>query len=113
MLVVASSIYFILRDALLMLPWSWQVLELDTKGQLTVVDRRGQKFQPALAENTFIHTKLLILNFKREGSKLALPPVIFLFTQANTDNLRRLRVWLRWAKHNQTLHQEDLVATND
>lgn len=113
LLVVATSIYFILRDVLLMLPWSWQVLELDTKGQLTLIDRRGEKFQPALAENTFIHTMLIILNFKREGAKLALAPVIFLFTQTNTDELRRVRVWLRWGKHNQKSNQEDLVATND
>jgi hypothetical protein len=96
-----------------MLPWSWQVLEIDTKGQLTLTDRRGEKFQPTLAENTFIDTKLTILNFKREGAKLAPPPVILLFTQANKDDLRRLRVWLRWAKHDKSLHQEDLVATND
>jgi hypothetical protein len=112
-LVVASSIYFILRDALLMLPWSWQVLELDTQGQLTLIDRRGEKSQPALADNTFIHPMLMILNFKREGAKPALTPVIFLFTQTNTDELRRLRVWLRWAKHNQQPNQEDLVVTND
>ncbi len=113
LLVVATSIYFILRDVLLMLPWSWQVLELDTKGQLTLIDRCGKKFQPALADNTFIHTKLMILNFKREGAKLALAPVIFLFAQTNTDELRRLRVWLRWGKHNQKSNQEDLVVTND
>lgn len=111
MLVLTSSIYFILRDALLMLPWSWQVLELDTQGHLTLVDRRDQKFQPTLAENSFIHPMLTILNFKRAGAKLALPPVIFLFTQANKDDLRRLRVWLRWAKHDKSLHQEDLAAT--
>lgn len=110
---IASSIYFILRDALLMLPWSWQVLELDTKGQLTLVDRRGEKFRPALAESTFIHTKLMILNFKRAGANFALAPVIFLFRQTNTDELRRLRVWLRWAKHNQKPNQEDLVVAND
>ncbi len=113
LLVVASGIYFILRDALQMLPWSWQVLELDTKGQLTLIDRDGEKFQPALAGNTFIHPMLTILNFKRVGAELVLPPVIFLFRQASKDDLRRLRVWLRWAKHDKSLHQEDLLAAND
>lgn len=113
LLVVATSIYFILRDALHVLPWSWQVLELDTKGRLTLIDRRERKFQPTLAENTFIDTKLTILNFKRKRARLALPPVIFLFKQANTDDLRRLRVWLRWTRHWKKTHQEDLVVTND
>jgi hypothetical protein len=113
LLVLASSAYFILRDALLMLPWSWKVLDVDSKGQLKMTNQRGQQLQPALAEHTFIHTQLIILNFRREGINLALTPAIFLFNHANTDNSRRLRVWLRWAKHSQKSHQEDLLATND
>lgn len=111
LLVVMSSIYFILRDVLLMLPWSWQRLKLDSKGQLTLINRRGQQFQPALAETTFIHAKLTILNFKRKGNSLGLSPVILLETPATTDEVRRLRVWLRWAKHN-TQYQEDLVVSD-
>ena len=111
LLVVMSSIYFILRDVLLMLPWSWQRLELDSKGQLTLINRRGQQFQPALAETTFIHAKLIILNFKPDSFKLPIPPVILLLTQENIDEKRRLRVWLRWAKHN-TQYQDDLLVND-
>ena len=69
MLVLVSSIYFILRDTLLLLPWSWQFLEIDSKGKLTLINQRGQQFQPALANSTFIHAKLVILNFKRNNIK--------------------------------------------
>lgn len=112
-----SSLYFILRDGLQMLPWSWQGLELDTKGQLTMTNQRGQQHQPLLSESTFIHAKVTILNFKREGIGFGLPPLILFANQANTEEVRRLRVWLRWAKHQglQYQHQqpqEDL-AVND
>ena len=109
-LVLVSSIYFILRDALLLLPWSWQFLEIDSKGKLTLINQRGQQFQPALANSTFIHAKLVILNFKRNGYRLALPPVILLM--ANIDEVRRLRVWLGWAKQHTTQYQEDLLVND-
>lgn len=98
-LVVASSAYFILRDAWLRLPWSWKALTVNSKGQLLVTNQRGQQFLPDLAETTFIQPNVVILNFKRTGFKLALPPLLVLTNQQNADQLRRLRVWLRWFKH--------------
>ena len=38
----------------------------------------------------------------------ALPPVILLPNAEYADELRRLRVWLRWFKHAE--NQEDLAA---
>lgn len=117
-LFLASSVYFMLRDALLLLPWSWQKLEVDHKGELTISNKRGQQFQPALASSTFIHAACSLLNFKRlefkyGGFRLALPPVILFEHANNRDELRRLRVWLRWFKHlevdGQLDNQEDLI----
>ncbi len=112
-LVVASSLYFVLRDTLQILPWSWQVLELNNKGQLSLINRRGQQFQPALAESTFIHAQLTIINFKRKGYRWGLPPVILLADLvnkdiANEDQVRRLRVWLRWAKQHNAKYQDEV-----
>jgi hypothetical protein len=112
-LVIASSLYFILRDTLQVLPWSWQVLEVNNKGQLSLINRCGQQFQPALAESTFIHAHLTIINFKRKDICLGLPPVILPATLANKDlesedQIRRLRVWLRWAKDHHTQYQEEV-----
>jgi hypothetical protein len=108
LLVVASNLYFVLRDALQILPWSWHVLELNNKGQLSLINRRGQQFQPQLAESTFIHAQLTIINFKRKGYRLGLPPVILLETQGSKDEVRRLRVWLRWAKQHSVQYQEEV-----
>jgi hypothetical protein len=103
-LIVASSIYFILRDVLLRLPNSWQVLEVNQKGELKMINKSGQQFQLIPAPNSFIHAACSVLNFERKGFKL-LPPVILLQNAAHADELRRLRVWLHWFKH-----QEDLAV---
>lgn len=95
-LILLTSAYYILRDVLLMLPWSWQLLGVDSKAKLTLANKRGQQMQPKLADSSFIHTRLVILNFKRDGFRLALPPVILLLQ--NSDDARRLKVWLRWAR---------------
>ena len=109
-LIFVSSVYFICRDALLLLPWSWQSVNVDSKSQLTLINQLGQKYQPNLAGDTFINANLLILNVKREGFKLNLPPVILLGSEG--EDLRRLRVWLIWVKH-QPQHaasRQDLAA---
>lgn len=103
LLIIISSVYYILRDALLLLPASWQTLEVNAKGRLRLLNKRGQPFEPALASNTFIHAKVTILNFQRNGFWLALPPVILFTSTENENELRRLRVWLRWAKLNESL----------
>jgi hypothetical protein len=111
-LIVASSAFFILRDALLRLPNSWEILEVDNKGELTLSNKSGQKFKLKPAPNSFIHAGCSVLNFERKGFKLALPPVILLPNAAHAVELRRLRVWLRWFKQedNQEDFSVDLAA---
>ncbi len=111
-LIIISTLYFILRDVLLLLPWSWQMIDMDGKGQLTITNKRGQQFQPILAANSFIHATCTILNFKRHGFRFALPPVILVTNSENENELRRLRVWLRWFKH-EDVNQEDLSVPED
>ncbi|OQW70176.1 MAG: hypothetical protein BVN34_02545 [Proteobacteria bacterium ST_bin12] len=94
-LVIASSAYFIARDALLMLPWSWQSVEVDTKGVLTLVNKRQQRFKPQLTSSTFVHEYCVILNFKYAFLKWPLAPALLFNFADNAEALRRLRVWLR------------------
>ena len=109
-LILLTSAYFILRDALLLLPNSWQIVEVDSKGELTISNKNGLKFQPKLASSSFIHAACTILNFKREGFKFVLPAVILLSSTENENELRRLRVWLRWFKHQDDLSVVDLAV---
>ena len=106
-LILASSTYFILRDALLLLPWSWQSVDVNSKGELTITDKRSQKFQPTLASSSFIYAACTILNFKRKSFRFVSPSVILFANANNRDELRRLRVWLRWFKHDKIGYQAD------
>ncbi len=106
-LIIASSAFFILRDALLILPNSWKTIDVDNKGTLTLINKSGQQFQLTPAPSSFIHKACSVLNFERKSFKLAPPPVILLPNAENADELRRLRVWLRWFKHEE--NQEDLT----
>ena len=109
-LILVSSAYFISRDGLLPLPSSWKTIDVDNKGELTLTNKKGQKFELIPASNSFIHAGCSVLNFKRKGFKFAPPSVILLPNAVYTDELRRLRVWLRWFKHQEDLSVSDLAA---
>jgi hypothetical protein len=95
-----SSAYFIARDALLVLPWSWKALEVDTKGLLTLVNKRQQRFKPHLESSSFVHEYCVILNPQNHGFSYGLQPVLIFNNVDNLESLRRLRVWLRLYKNN-------------
>jgi hypothetical protein len=105
MLIIGSSVFFILRDALLLLPSAWITMDVSNQGRLTMTNKRGQQFQLNPAASSFIHGVCTLLNFNRNGFNWAWPPVILLFQPS--DEVRRLRVWLRWAK--QLPIQDDLA----
>ncbi|MEE9330880.1 MAG: hypothetical protein V3U89_01495 [Methylophilaceae bacterium] len=101
--VIFTTIYYTLRDALYLLPWSWQRVEVSGTGQLRLTNKRGQQFVPDLATASFIHPLLVILNTKKSALghrpfELALPAVL-LFSETGCQQHRQLRVWLRWWKH--------------
>ena len=97
MLVIVTSMYYILRDALLLLPWSWHLIQVNGHGELTVTNKKGQQFKPSLRANSFIHEYLTIINFTHVSFKTNTPPIVLI--NIKHDELRKLRVWLRWFKH--------------
>lgn len=94
-----SSAYFIARDAMLVLPWSWRSLEVDTKGLLTLVNKRQQRFKRHLETSSFVHEYCVILNPLNQGFNNTLQPVLLFNNVDNPEALRRLRVWLRLYKN--------------
>jgi hypothetical protein len=55
-----------------------------------------------------VHAKLTILNFKSEQFKWTLPPLILLTSIQNANELRMLRVWLRWNRHSVPSHGDSV-----
>ena len=117
--ILLTTVYYILRDALLLLPWSWQTLEVNSGGELRLTNKRGLQFLPLLVATTFIHPLLVIINMSnpREGRGLFkswMPPVVLfsdvLLTVHSNEQHRQLRVWLRWWKHD-NLNENSHEAT--
>lgn len=110
-IIIFACVYFVLRDALLVLPWSWQLVEVDTTGELRLTNQRDQQYLPALHASTFIHPWLIILNVnnddKRKWFHLALNPVL-VFPNVKEAH-RQLRVWLKWWPHSGDGTDDNLV----
>lgn len=101
-MIVISTVYFILRDALRLLPWSWQRIEVSATGQLTLTNHQGRAYTPALAATSFIHPRMIILNTQLASDRQRLfggLPALILFANHHEQQHRQLRVWLRWWKH--------------
>ncbi len=84
-----------------MLPWSWQLVEVDTTGTLLLTNQQGEQFTPQLHANTFIHPWLVVLNVSNlDGKKWFhfVPQPVLVFPNVKEVH-RQLRVWLRWWPH--------------
>jgi len=46
--IVCSTFYYTLKDALLLLPWSWQQLEVTRGGELRSTNKSGQQLKQTL-----------------------------------------------------------------
>ena len=112
LLIIATTVYFILRDALLMLPWSWHLLEVDVTGVLKLTSKERLVIKPQLADTTFTHQYLTILNFKRVGWSRLIPPVLLLNDCQDKNAVRQLRVWIRLFKHDKN-HRDDWQIKQD
>lgn len=105
--VIIASIYTILQDALLCLPWSWQLVEVTSQGQVRIHNRHGDIFEVDLLASTVSHPWLTILRFKTLPFQHGLRSGLMM-TAWNVHDLqqyRKLRVWLNWGKPNTALNQ--------
>lgn len=99
-LVIIATIYTILQDALLSLPWSWQLVEVTSHGQVRVHNQRGDMFEGRLVASTVCHPWLTILRFKRLAEQNGLRDSVMITAWSIQDQqqYRKLRVWLNWGK---------------
>lgn len=87
---------------MLILPFSWRIIEVNSKGELTITNKIGHQFKPILRENCYINEYLTILNFVQPNFSLTKPPIVLLNIQH--EEMRKLRVWLRWFNHQQAIN---------
>ncbi|BCM25397.1 hypothetical protein ZMTM_16560 [Methyloradius palustris] len=98
LLVILSSAFYIARDALGLLPWSWVALEIDSQHQFQLTAKNGVQHTVTVLPESLVASYLIVLQLKVEQPFLR-KSLILLPDNANPDDLRRLRVWLKWASH--------------
>ena len=95
--------YFVMRDALLSLPWSWQLLQITKEGECRLIQKDGVNFLVNIKADSFVSAYLTILH-------IALPEyrwyefwkhryVILLQDHTDAESFRKLRVYLRWNRN--------------
>ncbi len=101
MLMIIAAIYYVMRDVLLCLPWSWHQVLLSSHGQLSLLNRRLELCEPVLAASSVNHPLLTVLHFNRSSLRFGWQCTLMLMPWQITDadQFRRLRVWLKWAPY--------------
>ena len=95
MVLVASLIFTLRQNALLLAPGSVVAFDLSDEMACTLETRRGQKIACALLGSSFVAPYLTVLNLKPEG-KFLTRSVVILADSMDAEEFRQLRVLLRW-----------------
>lgn len=94
-LVLLSLTYYLARDVLLLLPYSWCEISLD-QGTLEVVTRDGSKLIGQCKNESTVSSYFVLLHVKLEDHRLPVSRVIFPDAMSS-DKFRELCVRLRFA----------------
>lgn len=98
--VIATSIYHLMRYARLMLPWTYVSLCVDPKQAVTLIQKNGKVVNVNICHDTVVMPSLTIINCQyKAGSRLKklLPiHVLILSDMVCPEAYRQLRVFLRW-----------------
>ena len=94
-LVLLSALRSITHHALRRSPGSVQALEFADRMQLRVRTRDGSWHSGCILSNSTVGVALLVLNIRIEGRRWP-THVVITSDSLDTEDLRRLRVWLRW-----------------
>lgn len=132
LVIVFTTVYFIARDVLLLLPKSWRQVEVNDKGRLILTNSNGERFNTSVKTNSYVALYLVILHVDRLDQVEGINPIsdvrltkkywlnrliatwkpnssllVLSPDSANQDNLRQIRVWLSWWQHSHTDNHAD------
>lgn len=97
-----ATIYFIAKNALLSLPWSYEGFNIDSKNQLQLLRKDGVRLDVLVLPSTTVTAFLTVLNVQAKSptplQKILTFKVLILPDTLNAEDYRQLRIWLRWAK---------------
>lgn len=97
-----ATIYFIAKNALLSLPWSYVGLSVDSKNQLQLLRKDGVRLNVLVLPGTTVTAFLTVVHCQAKLptllQKILTFKVLILPDMLNAEDYRLLRIWLRWAK---------------
>ncbi len=101
LLIIIATIYKILQDALLRLPWSWQRVEVTSHGKLRLTTQREVTLEVNVLPSSVNHYWLTVLHFKPAPWQFTAcrSAVLTPWQVQDASELRKLRVWLKWGNH--------------
>lgn len=91
-----ATAYAVAHHAWLALPWSCRLLELDAKGKLQLQRKDGTRLEAQVLPDSFVDARLTVLNLKAGRCRVSL---LLTADRVPAEPFRRLRVWLRWGRH--------------
>lgn len=101
LLLIACASYAILSHGLKRLPGSVVSIRVDVKNELYILHKSGKQQRVTVAANTTVTPYLVVLNVKSASNawwkRWFGTCIIILPDHADADDLRQLRVWLKWA----------------
>lgn len=101
--ILIVAVYYVLFRALLLLPFSYLVLDVDVKNQLKLIRKDGKILKAGVLADSVVTPYLTILHFSCESAtflgRLFGQHLIILPDALDAESYRQLRVWLRWGHH--------------
>lgn len=102
-LILISAANAVLQHGLLWMPNSIVGLRINMNNTLYLRYKAGQEFEVQVNKSTVVTPYLVVINCCKQNPKLSdqLCPqhIVLLNDKVESEHLRRLRVWLRWAVH--------------
>jgi toxin CptA len=94
-LLIASLIYYLRKDALLIAHDAVVALTLTNEMSCILITRSGQSAACSLSDSTFVAPYLTVINLQ-PVERFFMRSVVILPDSMDAEEFRRLRIWLRW-----------------
>jgi hypothetical protein len=95
LMIIPVTAYATARDALLILPWSCHLLTLNKDNEIVVTQKNGKKFVVKILPTSLVMPQLTVINMRAKG-QLWSRNMILLADNADVEEARLWRVWLKW-----------------
>lgn len=100
LLIVISSCYAVCKYGLLLLPWSFVALKINSKNELKLIRKDGKELQVTVQPSSVVTPYLTVLNSQVTNTAwlqgLFAQHVIIFTDAVDAEHYRQFRVWLRW-----------------